>query len=230
MNARRQLSRILLAGSLVALGAGVQPSVAAGQASQIASIEAERRLDYQAAADAYESALAARAAAQSRFSRLTEEIAAARRAGDEDRRDRALAEVQSISVEMLSLDQRVEETAETLGLARASFLDALDAHLELLDTQIALALTAADSTDLVAMYRNVRTELGEIETDSRGELRLVPVVMPEVTAEPRDGPLELSLKAELLEEEGGAGRLGDRRPGPRGRRAGAAGTPGPRSP
>ena len=201
MNARQGFVTLFLAGSLVALGTGVRPEPLEGQASQITAIEAERRLEYRAATDAYESALAARAVAESRFSRHTQEISVARGAGDEVRRDQALGEVQRLSIEILTLDQRVEETADALRKARSALLDVLDAHLDLLFEQVAFAQTAADSTDVIVIYRDVLNRQAEVEADERGEMVLVPVVMPEVTAAPRDGPLELRLKAELLDRK-----------------------------
>ncbi len=200
MTVGRGIRTQILTGCLAALGAGLHPSAVSAQASRIEAIVSERRLEYQAAVDDYQSALAARAAAESRFSRLTQDIAEARAADDQDRRNQALSDAQRLTVSMLALDQRVEETAGAVRTTRASLLDALDAHLDLLAEQISFAPSARDSTELGAIYRDVRNQFAAVERDGRGAMALVPILMPEVTADARDGPLELRVKAELLDK------------------------------
>jgi len=174
--------------------------LAAQQGTRVESLETERRLDYQSATDAYEGALAARAAAETRFSRLAQDIDDARARGDDERRNQALAEAQRLTNTLLSLDQRVAETATQVERARARYLTILDVRLDLLAEQISFATTQTDSIQLGALYRDLRTRFAEVENDSRGAVALVPVVMPEISREPRDGPLELRVKAELLEK------------------------------
>jgi len=165
---------------------------------RVAALENERRLEYRAAEDAYESALGGRAAAEARFARVTQELEDARRAGDDQRLNDALAEVQRNASELLGFDSRVAETAATLEVERGRYLEILDIQLDFLAEDIEFASTAADSAQLGAMYVDLRNRFTEVEIDERGRVTMVALVMPEISATPRDGPRALRAKADLL--------------------------------
>lgn len=171
----------------------------AQEPTRIAALENERRLEYQAAADAYESALGARAAAEVRFARVTQELEDARTLGDDVRRNDALAQAQRLTSELLALDSRVAATNTSLEEAREGYLEILDIRLDFLAERIEFAGTAQDSTQLGAMYLDLSNRFAEVDSDERGAVTLVAMVIPEITATPRDGPRELRAKADLLE-------------------------------
>ncbi len=200
---RRRKGGLCLAASILGLtalmGLATPAEVASQEAIRVAALETERRLEYEASASAYEGALAGRAAAEARFARITQELEDAGTLSDEQRRNEALAQAQRLASELFGLDSRVAETGASLQDARGRYLEILDIQLDFLAERIEFAGTAADSTELGALYRDLRTRFVEVGRDNRGAVTLVATVMPEITASPRDGPRELRAKADLLE-------------------------------
>lgn len=181
------------------IGLATPTDASSQEAIRVAALETERRLEYEAAASAYEGALAGRAAAEARFARITQELEDAGTSADDQRRNEALAQAQRLASELFGLDSRVAETQSGLQESRARYLQILDIQLDFLAERIEFASTSADSTELGAMYRDLRTRFVEVERDDRGAVALVAMVMPEITATPRDGPRQLRAKADLLE-------------------------------
>lgn len=171
----------------------------AQEATRVSALETERLLQFEEAQSLYDGALAARAAAEARFQRIAQELEDARNADDEERRNAALAQAQLLTNDMLALDARVAETGTALEDARGRYLEILDIQLDFLVQGIEFASTAADSAQLGALYRERSARFTEVERGRRSTVELAAVVMPEITATPRDGPRELRVKADLLE-------------------------------
>ncbi len=168
-------------------------------AQQLSEIVAERELEFRSAESAHESAVDARSAAERRFSRALQEIEAARESDDERRMEAAYARAQQQAVELQSLEQRVRQTAQRLDEARESLLDVLDRRLESLVSELGATPDPGRQEEIAALIRNLRTRVEEVERagEFTEEVRLA--ALPEVTFDPRDGPVELRWKAELLQ-------------------------------
>lgn len=183
----------------LALFLAVPAFLGAQEATRVAALETERLLQFEEAQSLYDGALAARAAAEARFQRIAQELEDARNDGDDERRNAALAQAQLLTNDMLALDARVAETGTALEVARGRYLEILDIQLDFLVQGIEFASSAADSAQLGALYRERSARFTEVERGRRSSVELAAVVMPEITATPRDGPRELRVKADLLE-------------------------------
>lgn len=179
--------------------AGVMAFAAASAVAQEEAILSERELEYRSSLSAFESAVDARAASEVRFSRASGELEAARASGDEQRLTSALAQAQAQALELERLDRRVHEAGERLDEARQGYLAALDAQLETLLAELEATTNSGERRRLVALMDDLNNQVREVEgdLDVAQEIRLV--AMPETMPDPRDGPLELRLKAQLLE-------------------------------
>jgi hypothetical protein len=183
----------------VAVGVSLAMPGHAQEATGIEAAQQERELDYQAKLRAFEAAQAARAALQSRFDRLSEALGQARIDGDDDRRDQALAELQRLSTDLGSADRRVEETADAVEAARTAYMGLLDARLDILAQQIEYEPDADERAALFALYQDLSNRFDELDAVGANGLGVIPVVLPNIRAQPTDGPVELRVKADLLE-------------------------------
>lgn len=182
---------------VVGLLLGVSPPAGSAQATQ--GVVAERQLEFQSARSAHESALDARSAAERRFSRALQEIEGARASQDDDRIEAAYARAQQQAVELQSLEQRVRQTAQRTEEAREALLQALDQRLESLVAELSRTAGRQEQQELAALIRNLRNRVQEVERAGELTREIQLVAVPEVTFDPRDGPVELQWKAELLE-------------------------------
>lgn len=191
--------RTLLVGlTLAALGI-FAPGAAAQETPDVVS---ERELDYRSARSAHQAALDARAAAERRFNRALQEIRDAQGVEDEDRLADGYAQAQDQALELQSLDQRVREQAARLEEARTALIDALDGRIEALVAEVPDVSDPAEQQELAALIRDLNVRIRALETEGgQEETRLV--ALPEITWDPRDGPVELAWKAELLERRAG---------------------------
>ena len=187
-----------LPGTLLAaaLTLGV-PQGAAAQATEQAV--AQRRLELRAARSAYEAALGAFNVVDRQFSAALDEVNAARRSGDTGRLERAYALAQDRSVPHRDQENRLEEAGATLVRARQALIDVLAARLEQLVREMDAAPGAQQRAQLNAVFADHQAELQALEAEAQETYRLEPVVLPEITFDPRDGREELLAKAELLE-------------------------------
>lgn len=194
--ATRSASASLWLGVLVA-AALAAPRPAGGQ---VEALLTQRELEYRAASSAYEAAVAARQAAQARAERATVEIDEARASGDANRLERLYAVATARWTEVTNEDRRVAETRERLRRARRALRDALEASLDLLAGQARSTTSARERDELLALIRDRNNRLREIEAElAQGEDDVTRfIAMPEITFDPRDGPAELRIKADLL--------------------------------
>jgi hypothetical protein len=158
----------------------------------------QAELEYEAALQDLESAEAARAVVEGRFTRWAEEADAARRAGDSDRLEAALAQAQAQSVELRRLDRRVTQAQEVVSEARQTYLGLLDSRLDAI-LEEARTASAEDRVGLMVLVEDLNNRVEEVEAEAGADDLFGPPVMPEVVFDPRDGPVELRVKADLLE-------------------------------
>ena len=190
---RRRLTGTLLA---AVLSLGVPAGVGAQVTEQALG---QTRLELRAARTAYEAALSAFNVVDRQFSAALEEVNQARRSGNTDRLERAYALAQDRSVLHRDQEERLKDAVEELVRARQALIDVLAARMEQLVREMDGARSAQQRAQLDALYRGLQTELQGLEAEEEQTVRLEPVVLPEITFDPRDGRDELLAKAELLE-------------------------------
>jgi hypothetical protein len=198
-SARARWVAVTLVALFVAGGSLATP-IKAQEPGGIEAAQQERELEYQARLRAFEAAQAAHAALQSRFDRWSEELEQARVDGDTDRRNQALAELQRLSTDLGSADRRVEETADAMEAARTAYMGLLDARLDILAQQIQFEPDADERAALFALYQDLTNRFDELDAARANGSGVIPVVLPNIRAQPTDGPVELRVKAELLEQ------------------------------
>ena len=198
LQARGPRRALRLTGAVVAaaLTLAAAPGVAAQTAEQIVS---QRRLELRAARSAYDAALNAFNVVDRQFSAALEEVNAARRSGDTGRLERAYALAQDRSVPHRDQESRLKEAGAALVSARQALVDALAARLEQLVREMDATPSAQQRAQLDALFADHQAELQTLEAEAEDTFRLEPVVLPEITFDPRDGREELLAKAELLE-------------------------------
>lgn len=192
----RTAVRALGLAGLVCLAAGAG---AAAGAQTVEDVLLQRRLQYRAAKAEVESARSAAAVYEADFAAALEAADRARRAGDADARERALALAQDRSGPVRSQAQRVEEAVEVLDAAREALISIITVRMEQLVDRLNSASSAAERTRLDRIFQDLSNELQALEDEAGDDLRLDPVALPEVRFDPRDGPEELEIKAQLLE-------------------------------
>ncbi|HSW28896.1 MAG TPA: hypothetical protein VLH75_05290 [Longimicrobiales bacterium] len=188
-----RLSGALLAAALV-MGL---PEASAGQATE--AMVAERQLELRAARSAYDAALGAYNVVERQWSAALGEVNTARRSGDTGRLERAHALAQDRSVPRRDQEKRLDEAGAALVRARQALIDILVARLEQLVREMDAASGAAQRAQLNAIFTGHQAELQALEAEAEETFRLQPVVLPEITFDPRDGRDELLAKAEILE-------------------------------
>ena len=160
----------------------------------------ESELEYRSARSDVQAARDARTVVERRFSEALDEVGRARRSGDGDRLEAALARAQSLSLELSRADERVRVEEGELVEARVSLLEGLDARRRRLEARLADA-GARERADLDALIRDLARQYRQVEDDDADVLQTELVYFPSITFDPRDGPVELSAKADLLERK-----------------------------
>ncbi|MDP2955943.1 MAG: hypothetical protein Q8N53_05955 [Longimicrobiales bacterium] len=173
------------------------PGESGAQSSE--QLVVRRRLELRAARDAYEAARSAFEVVERQFAAALEEVNRARRSGDTDRLERASALAQDRSVPARDQESRLQETGQALVRAREALIGVLDARMEELVRQMDATPSPQQRAQLNALFGDLRAELQSLEAEAGERVRLEPVVLPEISFDPRDGPDELRSKAELLE-------------------------------
>lgn len=190
----------LVGAALLTLGAlGAAPSFAPAQTLE--QLVVQRRLDLRAARVAYEAALAAFRVVENQFSAALNEVNLARQSGDPDRLERASAQAQDRSIPYGDQERRLEEARGALATARRALVDALTARMAQLVEQMDAAPSAQQRAQLDLLFRDLSTELQALEAEEEQTFRLDPVVLPQITFDPRDGREELEAKAGILERQ-----------------------------
>ena len=182
---------------LVAVLSVGAPSESAAQS--IEQLVVQRRRELRAARGAYEAARAAYDVVEGQFAAALEEVSQARRSGDVARHERAAALAQDRSVPARDQESRLQEAGRALVRAREALIGVLDARMEELVRMMDAASSSQQRAQLNSLYGDLRAELQSLEAEAGERIRLEPVVLPEISFDPRDGPDELRSKAELLE-------------------------------
>ena len=159
----------------------------------------ERRLEYQAAQQAYEAAESALTVVEAQFGRALNAVDVARRANDQSGLERALADALTRSVPVSNQRQAVESAGETFRDARQGLINILIVRQQELLSDFDVAPTRADRDAIDALLRDLSLELERLEAAAEAALTLGPIAMPNVAFDNRDGPSELRFKAEILE-------------------------------
>jgi len=188
---------VRLLGMILAVAALGVATLPAG-AQRVEEVLAQRRLEYSAALAAHEAAQSAYAVVEQRFSAALNEIDRARRSGDTDAHQRALAVAQERSVPKADQQRRVEQAADSLRSARQALIDILITRQQDLVGELDAATSATRRQQLDILLRDVTNELRALEDAAEDRLSLGPVAT-EITFDPRDGPAQLRAKAEILE-------------------------------
>jgi len=192
-----RLCRVWALLGLLVLGGAFSPLVST-VSGQVEEALAQADLEYEAALRALESAQAARTVVDARFTRALQQADDARQAGDDGRMETALAQAQAQTAELTRLDRRVTQTQEALNQARQAYLTLLDVRLEAILDEAGTA-PPVEVAGLQILAEDLNNRLREVEaTAGDSDLFRAPV-MPEVSFDPRDGPVELRAKAELLQ-------------------------------
>ncbi len=186
---------------LAVLG-GVAMSVtwAPEAAAQISVGEAEA--EYEVALDDYNDLLAEREGTFSLYEQALDRVDAARTSGDAAPRDAAHADFQVVAFDLMDLELALEQSGAELGLIRAQYLAALEAREEELLFRLdgAESLSPDAEASLLADWRQVRTRALAVQADAVPEEAIALRPVPELTVDPRDGPVESLEKARFMEE------------------------------
>jgi DNA repair exonuclease SbcCD ATPase subunit len=178
-------------------GAAATPRAARAQTSD--NVLAERRLVYNAAQADHNAAQAAFSVVERQFSAALAQLDRARRGGDQDALDAAFALAQERSIPVYDRRARVTETSERLEEARRALVDILTIRLTELVTAMSTATSPDEQAALDAVWQDLNNELEALESDADDPFRLNPVVLPEVTFDPRDTQATREQKARILE-------------------------------
>ena len=177
------------------------PVAASGQTAE--QLVTQRRLELRAARAAFEAARSAFNVVERQFSAALEEVTRARRQGSDDALERAYALAQDRSVPFRDQERRLGEAGEALVEARQALIDVLEIRLEQLVEEMDAAASSQQRSELDLLWRDLATELQQLENEAGDTFRLDPVVLPEVTSDPRDTPEDILAKAALLERQAG---------------------------
>ncbi len=185
---------VVLAGCAVVLG-----SATAVEAQSTEARLVQRRLEYRAARDQWESARSAVLVFEADFASALEAAERARRRGDDDARERALAVAQERSGPLRSQTQRVEDAADDLDRARTALIEVIAVRMENLVDDMRQASSRRERDRLDVLFRDLRNELAQLEDEIGSRVLIDPVALPDVVFDPRDGPEELEIKAQIME-------------------------------
>jgi len=182
---------------LTMVAAGLVAAAPAGAQSS-EELLAQRRLEYRAAVDVHRSALSALRVVEQQFSTVLAELGRARREGDAAALERALPQAQELSVPKADRQRRVSEAADAVATRRQAVIEILIVRQSELVARIDAARSAAERAQLGILLTDISNELTEFESEADDPTAL-PVVMPDINFDPRDGPADLLGKAELVE-------------------------------
>ncbi|MBW3535033.1 MAG: hypothetical protein KY453_07440 [Gemmatimonadetes bacterium] len=160
----------------------------------------ERELEYRAARSDVQAAQDARSVVERRFSEALDEVSRARRSGDGGRLEAALARAQSLSLELSRADERVRTQEGELAATRDALLATLDGRRRRLEARLADA-GPGERFELDALIRDLANQYRQVEQAETDVLEIELVYFPSITFDPRDGPVELAAKADLLDRK-----------------------------
>jgi hypothetical protein len=180
----------------------ISPGPAAGQEEDDAGV-VQRDLEYRAARQAYDAALDHLTAEYNAYTRILDQVRAARNSGDDDARKAALARAYARSQEIQRLERRAQEEREDLDARREALLVALDARLEDVQAQLAASdvIPFDERRRLEATLAGLASQYLELEEEGSNVLTPRNVLYPSVVYDPRDTPTEILYKIEFAESK-----------------------------
>lgn len=191
---RRGINRpLLMALSLALFLAGQFSGASAQEELTLPELEGQ----YRAAVLGYEEAFEVLEVVTSQYDRARQNFANAIAADDEAAMNRAYAENLRIAGRRRQAQRRVEDKVEELREARGQLLDATAQFLEELLAQADTASDPVDQRALATFVTDTGNRITELRSLEDPPVTLDPV--PDITAEPRDGPEDLRAKATILE-------------------------------
>jgi hypothetical protein len=174
------------------------PTQGTGPQSDLAALEDR----YRHAREEYDEVWARYERTYSLSEQALEAVEFARRAGDSQQLERALANFQVSSAVVMEAQDAVQRAAETLRVAGQALLTGLAAReAELLD-RLEVGVAQGEYQALTRELLEVRWRTIAVDAEGTGleeEFALRPV--RELTVNPRDGPQELQAKAGFMDEE-----------------------------
>jgi len=178
------------------------PTVAPATPTTVGVGLAELEARYLGARESYAEVWARYERTYSLSEQALEGVEFARRAGDSQRLERALAEFQVSSAVVMEAQEAVQRAAEAVRVAGQALLSGLASReAELLD-RLEVGVEPAEYQALTRELLEVRWRTIAVDAEGTGleeEFALRPV--RELTVNPRDGPQELQAKAGFMEEE-----------------------------
>jgi hypothetical protein len=161
----------------------------------------QARLDYQAAEAELEAALVAREASLERYESALQAVQGARETGGNAEEDAAQARFLTISQELTQQDVRVEELEDRVEDAADAYLAALDRRRDELESELALTATAAEANQIRDLLVDIQYQARSLQTRLTRLDGSQTTLFSSLSSDPRDGPLELRTKAEILERK-----------------------------
>jgi hypothetical protein len=163
----------------------------------------QRDLEYRAARQAYDAALDHLTAEYNAYTRILDQVRAARNSGDDDARKAALARAYARSQEIQRLERRAQEEREDLDARRKALLVALDARLEDVEAELAASdvMPFEERRRLEATLAGLASQYLELEEEGSNVLTPRNVLYPSVVYDPRDTPTEILYKIEFAESK-----------------------------
>lgn len=183
---------------VVCLGGWFAPAPAPAQA--VADEVVQEELEYRASRQSYEAALEQLRAEYNAYTRILDEVRAARTSGDDAAREAALARAYARSQEVQRLEVRVQELREALDAERGELLAALDRRLD--DVQARLGAGTPDlqtRRELEAQLAGLAAQYVELEEQGSNVLTPRNVLYPSIVYDPRDTPSDILFKIEFAE-------------------------------
>jgi len=159
----------------------------------------DREAEYRLARSTHQVALEALGVAERNWNRAVQEAEAARQAGDEERRGRALAAALRQAPPLEGARRRVEDTDSALAEARGALLQAIDQRLDSLVAELDVTADQSEREALGITMQDLYNRYYELEEED--EAPQVPqfASLPEIQFDPGDGPEEWRLKADLAD-------------------------------
>lgn len=193
----RWIGRCLL--PLFLLTGGSAVSAPALSSQELADSVSARTSAYQEALATWRAAVTARQGAADRLGESVPDIDQARRRGDDEALTEALRRAQALARENERLDARVAEVEARLDSARLGLIEALDARLAQLEAELQQATDPVEQARLDAFVDDLQNQYAELAQDATREIQALPDFYPALRLDPRDGPTEWEIKAQLLE-------------------------------
>jgi hypothetical protein len=170
-----------------------------GVEAQVGVSLEDREAEYRVAQLTHETAVQALGVAERNWDRAVQAAEAARVAGDDERRARAMADAQRQVGPLESAQRRVETTGAALAEAREALLEAIDQRLDSLVAELEGTSDQGEREALGITIRDLNIRYYELEQEDESPQVPQFTSLPEIQFDPGDGPEEWRLKADLAD-------------------------------